>query len=78
MRRTTYTLWSLITICIVSTNYILAQNSYYFDSQNGKDSHDGLSKNAAWSSHSKVETLDLQPGDTVYFKRGSGWKGCDR
>ncbi len=75
MRRIPYTLSSLIIVFIVSTNFILAQNSYYFDSQNGKDSHDGLSKNAALKSHSKVETLNLQAGDTVYFKRGSSWEG---
>ncbi|MCK4991148.1 MAG: hypothetical protein KAS29_11705, partial [Bacteroidales bacterium] len=66
---------SLILICVISSNFALGQNSYYFDSQNGKDSNDGLSENSAWKSHSKVESLNLQPGDMVNFKRGSAWEG---
>ena len=69
-----FNLSSLILICIVS-NVSLCQISYYFDSQNGKDSHDGRTETSAWKSHDKVESLDLQPGDVIHFKRGSAWVG---
>jgi len=75
MQRILYTFSLAILICIVSTKFILAQNSYYLDSQNGKDCNDGLSEYSAWKSHSKVESINLQPGDAVYFKRGSAWVG---
>jgi hypothetical protein len=54
---------------------LLIPLSYYFDSQNGKDSNDGLSVNSAWKSHTKVESANLQAGDVVYFMRGSAWEG---
>jgi hypothetical protein len=75
MKSIPYTFSTLIVICIISTNFTLAQNSYYFDSKNGNDTNDGLSENSAWNSHSKIESVKLLPGDVVYFKRGSAWVG---
>ncbi|MBK8026391.1 MAG: right-handed parallel beta-helix repeat-containing protein [Chloroflexi bacterium] len=49
--------------------------TYYIDSQNGDDSHDGLSEETAWKSHTLVSELPLNPGDTVAFKRGSAFSG---
>jgi hypothetical protein len=59
MKSIPYTISILIAISIASTNLTLAQSSYYFDSQNGKDSNDGLSANSAWKSHTKVESVNL-------------------
>ncbi len=64
-----------ILISLVFATGLQAQTSYYFDSREGKDSDDGLSEESAWKSHRKVESIDLQPGDTIYFKRGSAWTG---
>jgi hypothetical protein len=49
--------------------------TYYIDSQKGDDNNDGLSENRPWKSHKKVESADLNPGDTVLFARGSAWQG---
>ncbi|MCK4815512.1 hypothetical protein KA005_07065, partial [bacterium] len=64
-----------ITTFIFNTNLVWAQNTYYIDSQNGDDDNNGLSEITAWKSHGKVETANLQPGDTVFFARGSAWIG---
>jgi len=50
--------------------------NYYIDSVNGSDDNRGTSKNGAWESLSKVSRMTFQPGDTIYFKRGSSYTGC--
>jgi hypothetical protein len=59
----------------LSFDFVIAQNTYYIDSQKGDDSNGGRSQSAPWKSHTKIESVDLQPGDRVYFARGSSWKG---
>ena len=49
--------------------------TYYIDSRNGNDTNDGHSESLAWRSLSKIETVQLHPGDTVRFKRGSRFTG---
>jgi hypothetical protein len=59
----------------MNVNFVFGQKTYYIDSQIGDDFNNGLSTNTPWKSHTMVESVDLQPGDTVYFARGSAWKG---
>lgn len=47
---------------------------YYVSSSQGNDSHDGLSESSPFASPSKVNSLALQPGDTVRFKCGDIWR----
>ena len=47
----------------------------YYVKTGGNDSSNGLSDATAWSSLSKVNSITLQPGDTVFFRRGDTWKG---
>jgi hypothetical protein len=56
-------------------NAILPKNSYFINSQNGNDDNNGLSINTPWKSHTMVESVNLQPGDSVCFARGSSWSG---
>ena len=49
--------------------------TYYVDARAGSDENAGTSPAAAWASLDKVNSLDLQPGDTVLFARGSEWNG---
>ena len=70
-----YQVVALVIISLLGASTIWAQNSYYIDSQNGDNSNSGLTESAPWQSHTKVETADLQPGDIVYFARGSAWTG---
>ena len=64
-----------ILIYTLNVNVVCAQNTYYIDSKNGNDNNSGLSVNTPWKSHTMVESVDLQPGDIVYFARGSAWTG---
>ena len=45
--------------------------TYYVDSNGGNDSNEGTSEGKAFKTLDKVNTLDLEPGDTVLLKRGS-------
>ncbi len=56
-------------------DHVRHQRDYYIDSERGNDDNSGLSQKAPWKSHAMVESIGLQPGDTVYFARGSAWKG---
>ena len=49
--------------------------TYYIDSRLGSDSNAGTSSNSAFASLAKVNSLGLQPGDTVLFARGSSHNG---
>ena len=45
--------------------------TYYVDFNGGNDSNEGTSEGKAFQTLEKVNTLDLEPGDTVLLKRGS-------
>jgi hypothetical protein len=66
---------SFLVLFIVNANFVRAQNTYFIDSVLGNDSNNGLSADSPWKSHTMVESAPLQPGDTVYFARGSVWTG---
>src|ERR1051326_3385016 len=48
---------------------VLLSTSYYF-SPNGNDNADGHSPATAWKSITKINFLDLDPGDKVLFEGG--------
>lgn len=45
--------------------------SYFIDSKNGDDTHDGMSEENAFATLSKINSITLKPGDHVYLKKGS-------
>ena len=47
--------------------------TYYVSSSLGDDSNNGLSEGEPFATISKVNELDLQPGDHVRFKCGDTW-----
>ena len=49
--------------------------TYYFDSEEGRDSNDGMSPATAWQTLEKANALQPSPGDRVLFKRGGVWRG---
>ena len=51
----------------------LAAN-YYLNQKTGSDGNDG-SKERPWKTLDALEWFEFVPGDTVYFARGSKWKG---
>jgi hypothetical protein len=56
-----------------STN--IQQRIFYVDSINGNDSNSGLAESLAWQTIAKVNSFDLQPGDTVMFRKGLTYFG---
>jgi hypothetical protein len=52
-----------------------ANSIYYVDAVNGNDQANGTTQSAAWKTLKKVESVFLQQGDKVLFKRGSVFKG---
>lgn len=51
---------------------VFARN-YFVNSLSGNDAYAGTDRNSSWKSLTKVNTASFQPGDTVYFERGSSW-----
>lgn len=47
----------------------------YFVSNSGNDSKSGKTKVDAWKSLAKVNSVTLNPGDKILFKRGGKWQG---
>lgn len=48
---------------------------YYVDSSAGDDLAAGTTAQTAWKTLERVNTAGLEPGDSVYFKRGEIWRG---
>ena len=48
---------------------------YYIDSGSGDDNNSGMSENSPWKTLDKVSSMTFQPGDNIYFKRGSSYEG---
>lgn len=55
---------------------LTSEQAYYIDSVDGSDDNSGTSINSPWKSLSKVSSITFQPGDNIYFKRGSSYTGC--
>jgi hypothetical protein len=49
--------------------------SFYVDCENGNDNKNGQSKKAAWKTLARANQAQLQPGDSLLFKRGCSWTG---
>jgi hypothetical protein len=52
------------------------RQDYYIDSSNGDDNNSGMSENSPWKTLDMVSSVTFQPGDNIYFKRGSSYEGC--
>jgi hypothetical protein len=52
-----------------------AQTTYFVDNLSGKDSNKGTSVYLPLKTIERVNQLDLQPGDSVLFRRGGSWTG---
>ncbi|MHB0858291.1 MAG: golvesin C-terminal-like domain-containing protein [Anaerolineae bacterium] len=49
--------------------------NYYVDCERGDDGNEGTSEQSPWRSLARVSAHVLQPGDTVYLKRGCTFDG---
>ncbi len=52
-----------------------AERTFYVDSAAGDDDAEGQSPDHAWRSLERVNSAELQPGDTVRFRCGGQWRG---
>ncbi|HOD52860.1 MAG TPA: hypothetical protein PLM14_16270 [Candidatus Hydrogenedentes bacterium] len=68
--RASFTLCAVFIVCASS-----ARGSAYYVSNKGSDDADGKSPQSAWASLNHVSDAPLQPGDSVLFERGGGWRG---
>jgi hypothetical protein len=59
----------------MKSDIVSALKVYYIDSKNGNDINNGKSPALAWKTLNILDTLKLNPGDTVRFKRGSVFEG---
>lgn len=67
-----------LTMLFVPTNYAKASTTgitYYVDSVDGNDAHDGKSQSTAWKTISKLNGITFSPGDQILFKAGGIWNG---
>ena len=48
--------------------------TYYVSSSTGDDNNNGLSDGAAFATINHVNSLNLEPGDTILFKCGDIWR----
>jgi hypothetical protein len=53
----------------------MAAVTYYIDSDKGSDKNKGTNEKFPWKTVSRLESVQLQPGDSLRFKRGSTFKG---
>lgn len=51
------------------------KNSYYIDPSAGDDANSGRTADQPWKNFSRLDSIRLQPGDTVFLKRGSTFRG---
>ena len=49
--------------------------NYYIDSGSGDDNNNGTGENTPWETLDKVSGIIFQPGDNIYFERGSSYEG---
>ncbi|MBA4410485.1 MAG: right-handed parallel beta-helix repeat-containing protein [Odoribacter sp.] len=64
-------------LLIMLTNFRLTASAFYVDSQSGNDSNPGT-REQPFQTIEKVNSLKLQPGDSVYFAGGQAFNGTLR
>ena len=52
-----------------------AARTYYVDAVGGDDDFSGCEPECAWRTIGRVNRAELQPGDSVLFRRGGLWRG---
>lgn len=60
-----------ITLLLMICFFKAQATDYYINPTNGNDSENGLTASTAFKSLNKIEALNLQPGDTVFFMKGT-------
>ncbi len=77
MHRFIFLLTKKITFIIFSFFLFTNTNAqvYYVSSSQGSDLNDGLSIQSPFQSIEKLNSMQFNPGDSIYFKSGDYWEG---
>lgn len=59
---------------VITVTTLVSQN-YYFDLTQGSDDYSDNSIETPWKSLSKLNSVFLEPGDSILLKSGQSWKG---
>ena len=66
-------------IIFIILSFFLSTNTdaqvYYVSSSQGSDLNDGLSIQSPFQSIEKLNSMQFNPGDSIYFKSGDYWEG---
>ena len=73
---TTLSLLFVVQVISVHSQETHDATEYYVDSTNGDDDNSGTSEDAPWKTLDKVSSMTFNPGDSIFFKRGSSYSGC--
>ncbi|MDC3115636.1 right-handed parallel beta-helix repeat-containing protein [Bacteroidota bacterium] len=65
----------ILTILSVSTALFLSAQNYYISSSLGSDQNNGLSIQTPFKSIEKLNSMNFNAGDSIYFKSGDYWEG---
>ena len=65
------TLTLLLILALVNTE----AQVYYVSSSQGSDLNDGLSVQSPFKSIDKLNSIQFNPGDSIYLKSGDYWEG---
>jgi hypothetical protein len=68
-------LTGLLTACSAMGQILDVGQDYFVDSGSGDDVNSGTSEGSPWQSLDKVASTIFEPGDSIYFKRGSSYEG---
>jgi hypothetical protein len=71
----TFRIKLLLIILCFSSSLIVSGKGYYVNSLSGLDANAGTSAGTPWKTLDKAQTAPLQPGDTLFFSRGSSFTG---
>lgn len=70
--------WRILLLSLLFCYGSYGQNgfrSYYLDSENGNDDHSGRTDSEAWQSLDRLNEMEFRPGDQIFLKAGSEFKG---
>ena len=70
-----YPTFIVLTLCILFSASMSAQQTYYINADNGNDNNEGISPQKAWKTLDKVNSHLFNPGDKLCFKRGTVYYG---
>lgn len=70
-----FIVWFHAFFAMGQNDFLVKGKTYYVDSSNGNDANCGTSKTSPWKTASRINQMDLVPGDSILFKSGSQFTG---